>query len=395
MIPAIILIVIAMPSLRMLFEQLEIPEVGSDGEGDGHGAVDLDLRVSRPGRLQFRQQHAAGQGPASRTSRACLAVDNEMVVPVNKVVRVQVTAEGIIHAFAMPSFGIKIDAIPGRLNETWFKATREGIYYGQCSELCGRNHAFMPIAIRVVSEQEFAAWLDGSEEEIRGGAGSATVRRGRSARAERGRARQDRERGKLMAYARGASRGPRPQPDRLAALALFDQPQGHRHALSDLRDLRGRDRRRCCRSACGSSCRSRACSTSPIRTPSMSSSPAHGLIMVFFMVMPALIGGFGNWFVPLMIGAPDMAFPRMNNISYWFLAAALHPADHLAVRRRAAGRLGFGGGWTAYPPLSSKAGHPGPGDGFRRSSRCIWPARRRSSARSTSSPRSSTCARPA
>ena len=83
-----------------------------------------------------------------------------MVVPVNKIVRMQVTAEGIIHSFAVPSFGIKIDAIPGRLNETWFKATREGMFYGQCSELCGRNHAFMPIAVRVVSEQEFAAWIE-------------------------------------------------------------------------------------------------------------------------------------------------------------------------------------------------------------------------------------------
>jgi cytochrome c oxidase subunit 2 len=71
----------------------------------------------------------------------------------------QVTAEGIIHAFAVPSFGIKIDAIPGRLNETWFRATREGMFYGQCSELCGRNHAFMPIAVRVVNEQQFNAWL--------------------------------------------------------------------------------------------------------------------------------------------------------------------------------------------------------------------------------------------
>jgi cytochrome c oxidase subunit 2 len=88
-----------------------------------------------------------------------LAVDNEMVVPVNKTIRMQITAEGIIHAFAVPSFGIKVDAIPGRLNETWFRATREGIYYGQCSELCGRNHAFMPIAVRVVNEQQFNTWL--------------------------------------------------------------------------------------------------------------------------------------------------------------------------------------------------------------------------------------------
>jgi cytochrome c oxidase subunit I len=87
----------------------------------------------------------------------------------------------------------------------------------------------------------------------------------------------------------------------------------------------------------------------------------HGLIMVFFMIMPALIGGFGNWFVPLMIGAPDMAFPRLNNISYWFLAAALILlVSSLFVTGTAGGDHGFGGGWTAYPPLSSKAGHPGP-----------------------------------
>ena len=77
----------------------------------------------------------------------------------NKVVRVQVIGSDVIHAFAVPSFGIKIDAIPGRLNETWFKATREGIYYGQCSELCGKDHAFMPIEVRVVSEQAYATWL--------------------------------------------------------------------------------------------------------------------------------------------------------------------------------------------------------------------------------------------
>jgi cytochrome c oxidase subunit 2 len=88
-----------------------------------------------------------------------LAVDNDLVVPVNKVVRVQVIGADVVHAFAVPSFGIKIDAIPGRLNETWFKATRTGMYYGQCSELCGMNHSFMPIAIRVVTDEEFTAWL--------------------------------------------------------------------------------------------------------------------------------------------------------------------------------------------------------------------------------------------
>ena len=95
-----------------------------------------------------------------------LAVDNELVVPVNKVVRVQKTGADVIHAFAIPSFGIKIDAIPGRLNETWFKATKEGMYYGQCSELCGKDHAFMPIAIRVVSDQEFATWVEQAKKKF-------------------------------------------------------------------------------------------------------------------------------------------------------------------------------------------------------------------------------------
>jgi cytochrome c oxidase subunit 2 len=90
-----------------------------------------------------------------------LAVDYELVVPVDTTVRVQVTADptGVIHAFAVPSFGIKIDAVPGKLNETWFNARKTGLYYGQCSELCGKDHAFMPIAVRVVTKEEFAAWM--------------------------------------------------------------------------------------------------------------------------------------------------------------------------------------------------------------------------------------------
>jgi cytochrome c oxidase subunit II len=88
-----------------------------------------------------------------------LAVDNDIVVPVGKVVRVQVTAFDVIHAFAVPSFGVKVDAVPGRLNETWFRADREGIYYGQCSELCGKDHAFMPLAFRVVSQAEYDAFV--------------------------------------------------------------------------------------------------------------------------------------------------------------------------------------------------------------------------------------------
>jgi len=81
-----------------------------------------------------------------------------MVVPVNKVVRIQTTGADVIHSFAVPAFGIKIDSIPGRLNETWFKATKLGVFYGQCSELCGKDHAFMPIVVRVVNDGDYAAW---------------------------------------------------------------------------------------------------------------------------------------------------------------------------------------------------------------------------------------------
>ena len=108
-----------------------------------------------------------------------LAVDNEVVVPVGKIVRVQVIGADVIHAFAVPSFGIKIDAIPGRLNETWFKGDREGIYYGQCSDLCGKDHAYMPIAFRVVSDRDYAAWLDEAKKKFAAYAGHQGRHRGR------------------------------------------------------------------------------------------------------------------------------------------------------------------------------------------------------------------------
>ena len=88
-----------------------------------------------------------------------LAVDNALVVPVDKVVKVLITANDVLHAWALPSFGVKRDAVPGRINETWFKAEKVGTYYGQCSELCGIKHAFMPITVRVVSEEEYNEWL--------------------------------------------------------------------------------------------------------------------------------------------------------------------------------------------------------------------------------------------
>jgi cytochrome c oxidase subunit II len=116
-------------------------------EGDAPLTADFEMEV----RLKPKDQ--VGEEPW------LLAVDNQIVVPVGKVVRVQVTAADVLHAFAVPSFGVKVDAVPGRLNETWFRADREGVYYGQCSELCGREHAYMPLAFRVVSEADYQTWL--------------------------------------------------------------------------------------------------------------------------------------------------------------------------------------------------------------------------------------------
>ncbi len=95
-----------------------------------------------------------------------LATDFDVVVPVNKTIRMQITAADVIHSWAIPAFGVKMDGVPGRLNETWFKATKEGMFYGQCSELCGIKHAFMPIAVRVVSEAEYQQWVSEQKAEF-------------------------------------------------------------------------------------------------------------------------------------------------------------------------------------------------------------------------------------
>jgi cytochrome c oxidase subunit 2 len=119
--------------------------------------------------LEDKDRAALGKSDPEAYPRL-LAVDNEMVVPVNKVVRVIVTADptDVIHSFAMQSFGVKVDAVPGRMNETWFKAEKEGLFYGQCSELCGKDHAFMPIAIRVVPEDKYKAWLAAAATDLPG-----------------------------------------------------------------------------------------------------------------------------------------------------------------------------------------------------------------------------------
>jgi cytochrome c oxidase subunit II len=155
--PVVILLAIAVPSFRLLFLELDAPKA--------------DLTVKATGKQWYWSYNYPDNGNFEFDSilvedkdlkpdqPRLLTVDNEMVVPVNKVVRVLVTGADVIHSFAVPSFGIKIDAVPGRLNDTWFKATSEGRFHGQCSELCGKDHAFMPITVRVVNDAEFAAWV--------------------------------------------------------------------------------------------------------------------------------------------------------------------------------------------------------------------------------------------
>jgi len=165
-IPVVILVVIAIPSFRMLFKQLNIPQSDLTIKAAGN---QWNWTYTYPDdKIEFTSimLQDADRQKLNPVPPRLLAVDNPIVVPVNKVVRVQVIGSDVIHAFAVPSFGIKIDAIPGRLNETWFKATREGVYYGQCSELCGKDHAFMPIEVRVLSEQAYAAWLTDAKKKF-------------------------------------------------------------------------------------------------------------------------------------------------------------------------------------------------------------------------------------
>ncbi|MCX7309422.1 MAG: cytochrome c oxidase subunit II [Afipia sp.] len=158
-IPVLILVGIAVPSFRLLFQELDIPKADLTIKATGKQWY-WTYAYPDNGKFEFDSLLVADKAPR------LLGVDNEVVVPVNKVIRVQVTGADVIHAFAIPSFGIKIDAVPGRLNETWFKATKEGMFYGQCSELCGKDHAFMPIAIRVVNDQEFAAWVEAAKKKF-------------------------------------------------------------------------------------------------------------------------------------------------------------------------------------------------------------------------------------
>jgi len=161
-VPILILVVIAIPSFRLLYFQREIPQADMTVKAVGyqwywgyeypdHGGFAFDSLMLND----------AERGDQPRL----LATDTALVVPVGAVVRVVVTSADVLHSWAMPAFGIKMDAVPGRLNEVWFKAEKTGTFYGQCSELCGIRHAFMPIRVEVVEPEAFAAWVDQAREE--------------------------------------------------------------------------------------------------------------------------------------------------------------------------------------------------------------------------------------
>jgi cytochrome c oxidase subunit 2 len=177
-VPVLILVAIAVPSFSLLFAQYNPARAisGYDPERD------RTITVKATGVQWYWTYEYPDNGDLSidslmlqdsertdpETQPRLLAVNNPLVLPVGVVIRMQVTGADVIHAWAMQPFGVKTDAVPGRLNEAWFRADKEGVYYGQCSELCGRDHAFMPIQVLVVSEAQFDAWAAAAANDLPG-----------------------------------------------------------------------------------------------------------------------------------------------------------------------------------------------------------------------------------
>ena len=172
-VPVLILVAIAFPSFQLLDAQysppreaeLTVKAIGNQWYWGYEYQVEAAPISFEANMLKDNERAKYGKEDISAYPRQ-LAVDNEMVVPVDTVVRVLVTAADVLHAFAMPAFGIKSDAVPGRLNETWFLAEKEGLYYGQCSEICGKDHSNMPIAVRVVSKADYASWASAAATDV-------------------------------------------------------------------------------------------------------------------------------------------------------------------------------------------------------------------------------------
>lgn len=167
--PILILFFIGAFSLPVLYKQQEIPRADVTIKATGYqwywSYEYPDHEIVFDSFLLPREDLAAN-GYAE--DEYLLATDTAMVVPVNKTVVVQVTGADVIHSWTIPAFGVKQDGVPGRLAALWFKAERQGVYFGQCSELCGKDHAYMPITVKVVSEEAYQAWLDAAIEEYAG-----------------------------------------------------------------------------------------------------------------------------------------------------------------------------------------------------------------------------------
>ena len=155
-VPVIILVIIAVPSFKLLYFADVVPNADMTIKAIGHQWY-WTYEYPDHGRFSF-DSYIIPDDELKPGQKRLLETDTSVVVPVNTIVRVQITADDVLHAWAVPAFGVKLDAVPGRLNETWFEVTKEGTYYGQCSELCGIKHGFMPIKVQVVSKPKFEAW---------------------------------------------------------------------------------------------------------------------------------------------------------------------------------------------------------------------------------------------
>ncbi len=175
-VPVIILVFIAIPSFRLLYFEGTIPKADVTLRAIGKQWF-WSYQYPGTGDWQFDSQGLSDAAANAAHKPRLLGVDNPIYVPVNKVVVVQTTGADVIHSWAVPAFGVKMDAVPGRINSTWFKATREGVYYGECSELCGARHAFMPIEVHVVSQAAYDAWLAQAKKKFADSANPASPTR--------------------------------------------------------------------------------------------------------------------------------------------------------------------------------------------------------------------------
>ena len=166
LIPVIILVIIAIPSFKLLYYEAEIPTPDVHIKAIGKQWFWTYEYPGADAGFSYDSLGLSDADDAKRGEPRLLGVDNIIEVPVNKVIEIETTGADVIHSWAIPQFGVKMDAVPGRLNHTWFKATQLGTFYGQCSELCGARHAFMPIEVKVVSDADYAAWLAASKKKF-------------------------------------------------------------------------------------------------------------------------------------------------------------------------------------------------------------------------------------